>query len=104
MDVEIWSSLSSDLFFEIFRRLDSTDVVRCAAACKPWRRGILHSASCLRLRPGRFCPALLLGFFHTFYYRGYNIRFQRVPGEFQESALGAPRAPGLRLRRQRLRR
>jgi hypothetical protein len=87
MVAEIWSSLPPDLFFEIFRRLDATDVVRCAGACKPWRRAVLRSASCLRPRPGRFCPALLLGFFHECYNRGYNVRFQRVPGHFQKSAL-----------------
>ncbi|KAL6908181.1 hypothetical protein ACP4OV_002351 [Aristida adscensionis] len=63
MDVDMWISLPPDLLLEIFRRLEFTPVVRCAAACKPRRRAIVgNAASSLRPRPDRFLPDLLLGF------------------------------------------
>ncbi|KAL6653706.1 hypothetical protein ACP70R_008630 [Stipagrostis hirtigluma subsp. patula] len=81
MDMDMWSSLPADLLLEIFRRLETTAVVRSAAACRPWRRAIIGNASCLRPRPDRFLPDLLLGFFHQWWYGGgNNVRLQRAPG------------------------
>ncbi|KAL6654271.1 hypothetical protein ACP70R_007736 [Stipagrostis hirtigluma subsp. patula] len=88
MDMDMWSSLPADLLLEIFRRLETTAVVRSAAACRPWRRAIIGNASCLRPRPDRFLPDLLLGFFHQWWYgSGNNVRLQRAPGQLG-SALG----------------
>jgi len=61
---DAWASLLPDLLLDIFRRLESTAVIRCAGACKPWRRAIISNASSLRPCPDRFNPNLLLGFFH----------------------------------------
>ncbi|KAL6908183.1 hypothetical protein ACP4OV_002353 [Aristida adscensionis] len=65
MDVDMWLSLPPDLLLEIFRRLEATAVVHCAAACKPWRRAIIGNAVCLRPRHDGFVPSLLLGFLYS---------------------------------------
>ncbi|KAL6654652.1 hypothetical protein ACP70R_008117 [Stipagrostis hirtigluma subsp. patula] len=77
-DMDVWASPPLDLLLEIFGSLSSTDVVRCAGVCKPWRRAIIgNAASCLRPRPDRFLPDLLLGFFNS------DGRWrQRPPGPF----------------------
>lgn len=52
MDEDSWaSSPSTDLLLEIFRRLNASDVVRCACACKTWRRAIIANASSLHRTP-----------------------------------------------------
>ncbi|CAL4991086.1 unnamed protein product [Urochloa decumbens] len=62
--MDIWTSPPLELLLEVFRRLDVTGVVRCAGTCKPWRHAIISNGiSCLRPRPDRFLPNLLLGFF-----------------------------------------
>ncbi|KAL6654653.1 hypothetical protein ACP70R_008118 [Stipagrostis hirtigluma subsp. patula] len=74
----VWVSPPLDIHLEILRRLGAADVVRCAAACKPWRHAIIgNAASCLRPRPDRFLPDLLLGFFNS---DGRWLR--RAPGPF----------------------
>ncbi|KAL6654655.1 hypothetical protein ACP70R_008120 [Stipagrostis hirtigluma subsp. patula] len=81
VDVDRWSWLPPDILLEIFRRLAATDLVRCAGACKPWRRAIIgNAASCLRPQPDRFLPDLLIGFFEQ---RKHGVRFLRTPGPFQ---------------------
>ncbi|CAO2150353.1 unnamed protein product [Urochloa humidicola] len=83
MDMDMWTSLPLELLLEIVRRLDITDVVRCAGTCKPWRRVIIGNAtSCLRTRSNRFIPSLLLGFFFHKIYSDEDARvsLQRTPG------------------------
>ncbi|CAN6226731.1 unnamed protein product [Urochloa humidicola] len=83
MEMTLWTSLPLELLLEIFRRLDITDIVRCAGTCKPWRRIIIgNSTSCLRTRPNRFIPNLLLGFF---FHKTYSdaVSLQRTPGPFE---------------------
>jgi hypothetical protein len=46
-------------------------------ACRPWRRAVIGNASCLRPRPDRFNPNLLIGFF----FHGSRL-LQYVPGPF----------------------
>ncbi|CAL5031426.1 unnamed protein product [Urochloa decumbens] len=48
MDTDLWASLPSDLLVEVLRRLAITAVVRCAGACRPWRRSIIGKASSLQ--------------------------------------------------------
>ncbi|KAL6654660.1 hypothetical protein ACP70R_008125 [Stipagrostis hirtigluma subsp. patula] len=84
MEANTWASLLPDLLLEIFRHLEATAVVRCAAACKPWRRTIIGYASCLRPLPDRFVPDLLIGFFCT--YRRCHVRLQRTPWPFQNQS------------------
>ncbi|KAL6654657.1 hypothetical protein ACP70R_008122 [Stipagrostis hirtigluma subsp. patula] len=80
VDVDRWASAPPDLLLDIFRRLDATDVIRCAAGCKPWRRTIVrNAASSLRPRPDRFLRDLLVGFFQ----QGTDLRLLRTPGPFQ---------------------
>ncbi|CAN6226730.1 unnamed protein product [Urochloa humidicola] len=63
MDMDMWTSPPLELLLEVFRHLDITDVIRCAGTCKPWRCAIIGNAvSCLRPRPDRFVPKLLIGF------------------------------------------
>ncbi|CAN6363750.1 unnamed protein product [Urochloa humidicola] len=81
--VDTWASLLPDLLLEVFRRLDATAVVHCAATCKPWRRAIIGNASSLHPCSDRFNPNLLLGFFHNQYYQ--LAWLQRVPGPFQSA-------------------
>lgn len=91
MDEDSWaSSPSTDLLLEIFRRLNASDVVRCACACKTWRRAIIANASSLHPIPDRFVPDLLLGFFHEYWYKNEKkgMRIQPAPGPF-ESVLAA---------------
>ncbi|KAK8448238.1 hypothetical protein SEVIR_8G247901v4 [Setaria viridis] len=83
----MWASLPCDLLVDILlRRLDSASaVVRCAGACKPWRRAIIANASRLRPYPDRFNPNLLLGFFHRRWLDGRHVaRLQYVPGPFED--------------------
>ncbi|KAL6654656.1 hypothetical protein ACP70R_008121 [Stipagrostis hirtigluma subsp. patula] len=87
VDVDRWSSAPPDLLLEIFRRLGATDIVRCAGACKAWRRAIIgNAASCLRPRPDRFIPDLLIGVFEQ---REDDVAFLRTPGPFQSSLAAA---------------
>ncbi|KAL6908182.1 hypothetical protein ACP4OV_002352 [Aristida adscensionis] len=61
MEVDMWLLLPPDLLLEIFCRMEFTAVVRCTAACKPWRRAIIGNASCLQPRHDGFVPSLLVG-------------------------------------------
>ncbi|CAO1940424.1 unnamed protein product [Urochloa humidicola] len=91
MDVDMWPSLLTDLLLDIFRRLDTRDLVRCTCTCKPWRRTIIANVSSLRLRPDCFNPNLLLGFFHEYWKNDgkfNDVRFQRAQGPL-DSALRA---------------
>jgi len=82
-----WASLPPDLVIEILRRLEATAVVRCAAACKPWRRAIIGGAASLRPRPDRFVPGLLLGLFHWYNWTyAAGARLRRLPGYALSSA------------------
>ncbi|CAN6373594.1 unnamed protein product [Urochloa humidicola] len=65
MHADMWTLQSGELLVEIFRRLNSTAIVRSAGACKPWRRAIIGNASCFWPSLDRFNPNLLIGFFHT---------------------------------------
>ncbi|CAL4991045.1 unnamed protein product [Urochloa decumbens] len=78
---ESWvSSLPTDLLVAIFRRLDVSDLIRCAGASRLWRRAIIGNASHLRPRPDCFLPDLFLGFFHT---KGKAwLLLERVQGRF----------------------
>lgn len=64
MHADTWATLPCDLLVEILRRLGptSTTVIRSAAVCRPWRRAIIDNTRCLRVRPDRFLPHLLLTF------------------------------------------
>ncbi|CAO2185714.1 unnamed protein product [Urochloa humidicola] len=85
MDSDMWASLPSDLLVEVLRRLAATAVVRCASACRPWRRAIIDNASSLRPRPDRFNPNLLVGFFYRYCWSGsYHARLHYVPGPFED--------------------
>jgi hypothetical protein len=67
VDVDMWTSLPTDILLEIFLCLEPTTVVRCACVCKPWRRAITSNAASLRRRRphlDRFDPSLLLGIIH----------------------------------------
>ncbi|OEL13884.1 hypothetical protein BAE44_0025097 [Dichanthelium oligosanthes] len=95
MDADMWSSLPCDLLVEILRRLYATAVVRCAGACRPWRRAIIANASCLRPRPDRFNPNLFIGFFYRCWPYGPHVaRLEYVPGPFENDltmrAAGTP--------------
>nr|CAB3502388.1 unnamed protein product [Digitaria exilis] len=79
----MWASLPCDLLVDIFRRLDATAVLRCAATCRPWRRAIIANASCLQPHPDRFNPNLLIGFFYRDWWCRYQAWLQYVPGPFQ---------------------
>lgn len=88
MDMAMWASLlTTDLLLEIFRRLDASAVVRCACACKQWRRAITGNASSLHPRPDRFNPSHLLGFFQHYRHREriLDLRLRRAPGPFQSA-------------------
>lgn len=63
----LWASLPCELLVDILGRPEATAVVRCAAACKPWRRAIIANASSLHPYPDRFNPNLLVGFFYPSY-------------------------------------
>ncbi|CAN6382078.1 unnamed protein product [Urochloa humidicola] len=83
MDADTWASLPTDLLVEVLRRLAATAVVRCAGACRPWRRAVIANASSLRPRSDRFNPNLLIGFF----YRQCSssiVRLQYVPGMLED--------------------
>ncbi|CAL4991051.1 unnamed protein product [Urochloa decumbens] len=54
MDADLWASLPSDLLVEVLRRQAITAVVRCAGACRPWRRSIIGNASSLQPSPDYF--------------------------------------------------
>ncbi|CAN6226754.1 unnamed protein product [Urochloa humidicola] len=91
MDTNTWASLPCDLLVEVLRRLASTAVIRCAVACRPWRRAIISNASCLRPYPDCFNPNLLIGFFYRHWFYSYLARLQYVPGPFEHvCAIGAP--------------
>ncbi|KAL6654654.1 hypothetical protein ACP70R_008119 [Stipagrostis hirtigluma subsp. patula] len=77
------ASLPQDILLDVFRRLEATAVLSCAAACKPWRRAIIGNASCLRPRPDRFLPELLLGFFYTYWARGRLGPCATMPGPLE---------------------
>jgi hypothetical protein len=64
MHADTWATLPCDLLVEILRRLGptSTTVIHSAAVCRPWRRAIIDNTWCLRVRPDRFLPHLLLTF------------------------------------------
>ncbi|KAF8645025.1 hypothetical protein HU200_066230 [Digitaria exilis] len=79
----MWASLPCDLLVDIFRHLDATAVLRCAATCRPWRRAIIANASCLQPHPDRFNPNLLIGFFYRDWWCRYQAWLQYVPGPFQ---------------------
>jgi hypothetical protein len=86
MDEDSWaSSPSTDLLLEIFRRLNASDVVRCACACKTWRRAIIANASSLHPIPDRFVPDLLLGFFHEYWYKDEKKGMRIQPSSRQPS-------------------
>ncbi|OEL29677.1 hypothetical protein BAE44_0009305 [Dichanthelium oligosanthes] len=92
MDEDMWASPPTDLLVEIFCRLEASDVVHCACACKPWRRAIIGNAWSLLPRPDAFNPNLLLGFFYQYWHIGRVIDV-RLPGLF-ESALAVPPPAG----------
>ncbi|KAL6634371.1 hypothetical protein ACP70R_027042 [Stipagrostis hirtigluma subsp. patula] len=81
-DMDMWASSPPELLLEIFRRLGATGVVRCAGVCKPWRRAIIGNAACLRPRPDRFLPDLLLGFVYRVWYLQNDARLHPSPGPF----------------------
>ncbi|CAN6363746.1 unnamed protein product [Urochloa humidicola] len=81
IDLDVWLSLPPELLVEVFRHLDTTYVVSCAATCKPWRRAIIANASSLRPRPDCYNPNLLLGFF----YQCQGALLQRVPGPLEST-------------------
>ncbi|CAO2150380.1 unnamed protein product [Urochloa humidicola] len=93
----MWTLPPLDVLLEVFRRLDVTDIVRCAGTCKPWRRTIIsNAASCLRPRPDRFLSDLLLGFFfHKKLINGdaAGVSVDRIPGPL-ESVFTMPTAAG----------
>ncbi|CAL4991087.1 unnamed protein product [Urochloa decumbens] len=95
MDKGTWTSPPLELLLELFRRLDVTDVVRCAGTCKPWRRAIIGNAvSCLRPRPDCFIPNFLLGFFfHKKLYGDAGVSLLRTSGPFVP-AFAMPTAAG----------
>ncbi|CAL4991048.1 unnamed protein product [Urochloa decumbens] len=83
MDADTWALLPSDLLVEVLRHLAATAVVRCAGACRPWRRAVITNASSLRPRSDRFNPNLLIGFF----YRQCSssiVHLQYVPGPLHD--------------------
>ncbi|CAN6226755.1 unnamed protein product [Urochloa humidicola] len=65
MRADMCAFLPGELLVEIFRRLNSTAIVRSAGVCKPWRRAIIGNVSCFWPSLDRFNPNLLVGFFHT---------------------------------------
>jgi hypothetical protein len=86
-DGNMWASLPPDLLVEILRCLDdaASAVVRCAGVCKPWRRAIIGNASSIRLRPDRFNPNLLIGFFRRPSLHGRHVaHLQYLPGPFED--------------------
>jgi len=96
--MDTWASLPPDLVIEMLRRLEATAVVRCAAACKPWRRAIIGGAASLRPRPDRFVPGLLLGLFHWYSWDNESgARLRPVPGPFESVVLPSTADPGYEL-------
>ena len=64
----MWASLPRDLLDEVLHLLGATAVVRCAAACRPWRRAVISNALGLRRRPDdRLNPNPLIGFLYRYY-------------------------------------
>jgi hypothetical protein len=62
---DAWASLLPDVPLDIFRRLETTAVIRCAGACKPWLPAFSlagRGAGCGRpwLPAGLCCMVLLL--------------------------------------------
>jgi hypothetical protein len=53
-------ALPDDMLLEVFKRLPPRDVVRCAAACRRWRRLVSGGAGCLPAPPCHF------GFFRNY--------------------------------------
>ena len=89
MKSDMWAtSLPCDLLLDIFRRLGSTAVIRCAGVCRPWRRAIIDNAArCLRPRPDCFLPDLLLAFFDYYcHLRQHTATIGRRPEHVVPSA------------------
>jgi len=87
VDVDMWTSLPTDILLEIFLCLEPTTVVRCACVCKPWRRAITSNAASLRRRRphlDRFDPSLLLGIFHMNRHQTW-LRRTPDPSPFQSA-------------------